>query len=277
MEETEELLVRNFLSETIAAARDLGRINHTLAPGKETERGFDLPGGGLWTDTMAAMRYKVEHPAMSDEDVERHTAKLLAQLDVRKAEDLLYLTEEDWRQLDLPVSLAFLKDRLLRYMMDHKSVGGMHRASFFTAQQSGQRPVERFKNLNFADQKASAYTASGVATAAAMVVKGEQHEIPNSQGQRSWVVADCFQSEELDPFDLVVVNRGGSKPTAFGWPRGWPYIGTDVGPRRLEERVKAVLGENKHGHHEERGSRSWEASVKSMSRSSGSRKNSDWP
>lgn len=123
MEEKEELLVRNFLIETLKAARDLSRVNHTLAPGKAEERGFDLPGGGLWTDTTTAMtKSKIEFPRMSDVDIENHSDKLMAELDVRKAEDLLYLTEADWLAIDLPIGLAFLKDRLLRHVMDHGEV-----------------------------------------------------------------------------------------------------------------------------------------------------------
>jgi hypothetical protein len=274
MEEKEELLVRNFLIETLKAARDLSRVNHTLAPGKAEERGFDLPGGGLWTDTTTAMtKSKIEFPRMSDVDIENHSDKLMAELDVRKAEDLLYLTEADWLAIDLPIGLAFLKDRLLRHVMDHGEVPGLQRATFFAAQSGTQKPVERFRNFNYADPKSSCYTTDGVAIEREALKKGGiECEIPPTGEGRGWVVADCIQSGELDKrkygidpevleatAGIEAITRGGSMPNLHGWPRGWPYTSTDVGPTG-----KAM----KYGSKEDRGTDGWVArSVKSRSRS----------
>lgn len=266
MEEKEEILVRNFLIDTLKAARDLHRVNHTLAPGRPEERGFDLPGGGLWTDTTAAMvGSAVEFPRMSDEDVENHTDKLMAELDVRKAEDLLYLTEADWLSIDLPIGLSFLKDRLLRHVMDHQHVPSLQRASFFAAQGGTQKPVERFRNFNYADPKNSNYTTEGVAIEREALKKGEGNEIPPTGDGKGWVTAECIQSEELNPVSLGedvadAINRSGSLPNMHGWPRGWPFTSTDVGPNG-----KAA----KYGNRDDRGTGEWVArSVKSRSRSS---------
>jgi hypothetical protein len=266
MEEKEEILVRNFLIDTFKAAVELQRVNHTLAPGKPEERGFDLPGGGLWTDTTSAMvKSKIEFPRMSDEDIQIHADKLMATLDVRKADDLLYLTEADWLSIDLPIGLSFMKDRLLRHMMQHGQVPALQRASFFAAQSGAQKPVERFRNLNYADPKNSLYTTEGVAIEREALKKGEGNEIPPTGDGNGWVVADCIQSEELNPMTMnpdsaEAITRGGSLPNLHGWPRGWPFTQTDVGPNG-----KAA----KYGARDDRGTSEWVArSVKSRSRSS---------
>jgi hypothetical protein len=254
LEETETIIVREFIIGVLKSARDEKRIVHTLAPGEQEERGFDLPGGGLWTDTRAAMNLKVEYPIMKDHDIETHCDRMLSELDIRKPEDLLFLTEEDWRKINLPINLAFVKDRLVRHMMDHKKIPAVHRAAFFSAQMMTQRPCERFKSLNFADLKGSAYAFDGFATKQEVVLKGENHTVPPTGDTTGWVTTDCFQSTQHPDYgDRLAVTRTdeyGQRaiPNMHGWPRGWPYRGTDVG-------VNAPT--NKYKTWEDRGSTEW--------------------
>jgi hypothetical protein len=248
LEELEDIIVREFLHEMLKSARDLKRVHHTLAPGPQEERGFDLPGGGLWTDTRAAMKNKVEYPSMNTGDIDTHVNRILSKLDIRKPEDVLYLTETDWRELNLPVNLAFVKDRLIRFMMNHKTIPALHRASFFAAQQMCQRPCERFKNLNFADKKSSAYAIDGFATKQEVLLKGEHHDVPATGDSNGWVVSDDFHVTTMSFDDQQQLSRGGSLPNMHGWPRGWPYRCTDVG-------TNAPI--NKYRQFEDRGTQDW--------------------
>lgn len=103
-----------------------------------------------------------------------------------------------------------------------------------------QKPVERFKSLNFSDRKGSAYAVDGFATEEELMLKGSQSVIPPTGEGRGWVRADCFKHEhdgldcahveELDPGTSASLLLQGQLPSTCGWPRGWPYRGTDMGP-----------------------------------------------
>jgi hypothetical protein len=252
LEEMEVKNVRDFLVSVLHDARAEKKVVHTLAPGKQADRGFDIPGGGLWVDTVSAMNEKRESAFMSDQDIEDCAAGLMSKLDIRKPEDLLFLTESDWCELRLPVNLAWLRDRLLRLVMTHDRVPAMQRASFWAAQQMSQRPIDRFKTMNFADPKTSCYSSDGYAIPEEALLKGRQQVVPPTKEGRGWVKAECLVTREMpritqDKFNRKY-DRTGSLPNLVGWPRGWPYRGTDMGPE-----AHAYYKKN----HEDRGTQEW--------------------
>merc|ERR1719261_267112 len=118
----------------------------------------------------------------------------MSELDLRKPDDLLFITDTEWRELGLPVSVAWRREQLLRFMMDHTRIPAMHRAAFWTAQQMTQRPVERMKTLQFPDMNGSQYTKDGWAVPEVAALKGRNPigDVPPSMGGRGWVSAECF-------------------------------------------------------------------------------------
>merc|ERR1711964_319668 len=145
-----------------------------------------------WTDTRAAMNTEIEFPRMSDADVEREAWKIMHMIDLRKPEDMLYLTEVDWKNLHLPMSFTFAKHVLIDFMLSRR-IMGTHKATFWAAQKACQPRVERLHNYSFPNVKNSAFAHAARDGSSVVASKGVDLPPSRKPDETGLVRADCLQ------------------------------------------------------------------------------------